>query len=174
MVCGNCNTMNDSDARFCKQCWFRTVPFEKTGLSEIEHPPSKKGGNPRWVDFSPEQFEALVSSLEQQGHSPDSRHPFFGKSFVISLFLDSLSEVEFWHCIARCGGLMKKNVSKGLNFLVEGDDHSGKYVKGQTGKSVKAREFNSRGESHIVILDETEFLGLLGSNVFNEVKLLEL
>jgi NAD-dependent DNA ligase len=174
MICSNCDTNNDEDARFCKNCGNRTVPYDKRKPADQEKPKPKSTGNPRWVDFSPEDFENLVQELADSGHVADPSNPFFDKNVVISLFLDSMNELEFWHCIARAGGHMKKNVSKILHFLVEGEDHTGRYVKGETGKSIKARELNDSGAANIEIIDEHQFLEFLGAEALSEVKKLGL
>jgi len=48
---------------------------------------------------------------------------------------------------------------------VEGIDPKGKYIKGETTKSLKARELISEGKSNIQVLDESSFLGMLGEDV---------
>ena len=65
---------------------------------------------------------------------------------------------------------MKTSVSKFTHYLVEGQDPKGKYVKGQTTKSIKAKEVISQGKSDLVILDESEFLKLLGDEVLKDLK----
>ncbi|NBR23797.1 MAG: hypothetical protein EBU08_08530, partial [Micrococcales bacterium] len=92
-------------------------------------------------------------------------HPFFGKNFAISLWLNQMNETDFWTCVALCGGNMKTSVSKFTDFLVEGIDPKGKYIKGETTKSLKARELISEGKSNIQVLDESSFLEMLGEDV---------
>ena len=171
MICPNCETKNDEDARFCKQCGDRTTPFESK-LQPSGGSGKKPRGNPNWFEFSPEDFEALRADLDLSPSSPYFGNPLWGKNITISLILDALSLEEFWHCVARAGALMKKNVSGALDILVEGDDPSGKYEKGKTGKSVKARELNAAGKASIDLIDEKTLLSYLGLRLVDEVRAL--
>lgn len=169
MLCHNCQTSNDDDARFCKSCGYRTVPFEKANKkSEIKS--TNRLGNPRWATISPEDFVNLKKQLVEEGKAPNPNHPFYDKNFALSLFLESMNEPTFWVCIALVGGNMKTGVSKQVDYLVEGEDKTGKYEKGKTTKGIKARELIAGGETRISIIEEDRFLELLGDGVLEEAR----
>jgi DNA polymerase-3 subunit epsilon len=126
--------------------------------------------NPLWLAPSLDDFATIVASLAELGFAPREDHPFFGKNFVLSLSLESLDETSFWICIALAGGQMKTSVSKFTHFLVEGNDPKGKYKKGETSKSLKAREILANGKGSLRILDESEFMSLLGKDVLLDLE----
>ena len=95
----------------------------------------------------------------------ETNHEFSGKSFVLSLYPQEISIPEFWACVALVGGQLKTGVSGKLDYLIEGEDPSGKYVKGQTSKSIEARKLIAEGNSRIRILQEQEFLDLIGPDI---------
>jgi NAD-dependent DNA ligase len=163
-ICYKCQVQNESDASFCKACGYRLEEFQPNSVID-EVKIVKRAGNPRWADISPEEFDALKADLLVRGFIPNTDHQFFGKNLAISLFLESMTEPVFWLAIALVGGNMKKNVSKVLNYLVEGNDPTGKYQKGKTTKSLKARELISSGCQSLTIIDESELLSILGEDV---------
>lgn len=109
-------------------------------------------------------FDSMVKDYETQGLI-DKSHLFSGRNFLLTLSMQSISNRDFWKCVAMSGGQMKTGISKKIDYLVEGIDPNGKYEKGTSSKSVKARELNDTGDSNIVILDEAGFLELLGPEI---------
>lgn len=97
-------------------------------------------------------------------------HKLANKSIVLTLGLNSMTDAEFYVACALVGADLKTGVSAKLDYLVEGVDSVGKYERGQTGKSIKARELNQDSKNNISIIDETEFLAMLGSEVVEAVK----
>jgi NAD-dependent DNA ligase len=145
----------------------------REAFSEEENfdPNSKVGSkNPRWIAPSPTEYKDIVSSLTQRGFKPRVHHPFFGKNIMISLWLDRLSTTDFWICVALCGGNMKTNVSNLTDYLVEGSDPKGKYSRGQTTKSIKARKLIAGGNTNLQVLNEEHFLAMLGEDVLAELQ----
>jgi len=126
--------------------------------------------NPFWLAPSPAEFQSLKESLTEMGFLVRSDHIFFGKNFAISLWLENMNESDFWFCIALCGGNMKTSVSKFLDYLVEGFDPKGKYIRGNTTKSLKAKELQAKGDSHIQVLDEKTLLEMLGEDVLSDLE----
>ena len=122
-----------------------------------------------YVNFTAKDFSSIKDSLVQQGQTFDVSHPFFDKNIVLSLLLDSVSESEFWHAVALVGGHMKTGISKKVDFLVEGNDPTGRYQKGQTGKSREANDLNAAGLASIQIIDEEQYLKLLGTEAIQIV-----
>ena len=126
--------------------------------------------NPLWLATSPAEFQSLTESLSEMGFKIRSEHMFFGKNFAISLWLESMTESEFWFCVALCGGNMKTSVSKVLDYLVEGIDPKGKYTRGSTTKSLKAKELISRGVSSLQVIDEKVLLEMFGEDVLADLQ----
>ncbi|NDC47682.1 MAG: hypothetical protein EBZ61_01120 [Micrococcales bacterium] len=122
-------------------------------------------GNPYWATYTPQEYQELCKQVLERGISAGQSHPLFNKTVAISLFLESMTTKEFWFCMAVCGAQMKTNVSKKLQILVEGDDPTGKYQKGKTGKSIEARELNQSGLAHIDIMEEQRLLEIIGDQV---------
>ena len=115
-----------------------------------------------FVNFTPKDFASMQESVSNEGRIFDKSHPFFSKNIVLSLMLDSLSEPEFWHAVALVGGQMKSGISKKVDFLVEGNDSTGRYQKGKTNKSRDAQDLIANGLETLQIIDEVQFLEFLG------------
>jgi NAD-dependent DNA ligase len=126
--------------------------------------------NPLWLAPSPAEFQTLTESLSEMGFKVHSEHMFFGKNFTISLWLESMNESDFWFCVALCGGNMKTSVSKVVDYLVEGIDPKGKYIRGNTTKSLRAKELLAKGESRIQVIDEKELLKMFGHDVLADLE----
>jgi NAD-dependent DNA ligase len=122
------------------------------------------------VTFGPKEFEELKQQLEAEGHQIRKDHALSDKNIVLSLFPEHLSIPEFWSCVAISGATLKTSISKKVNYLVEGDDPSGKYKKGTTSKSVEARKLVEAGLPSLRIVSEEEFLELLGDEIVKAIK----
>lgn len=140
--------------------------------NEIIHGNTKNPKPNPWssfVDFTPKDFASMKETLDQQGLILDDSHPFYGKNFVLSLMLDTLKEPEFWQAVALVGGQMKTSISKKVDFLVEGNDPNGRYQKGHTNKSRDAQSLISNGLLTLQVIDEEQFLELLGAETLKVV-----
>jgi DNA polymerase-3 subunit epsilon len=128
---------------------------------------TKKKDNSFWAiqTFGTKEFQVLLEQLASDDLFPSTEHHFSGQNIVLSLFPQSLNLQQFWTCVALAGGNLKTGVTKKVNYLVECDDPSGKYVKGQTGKSKDARELIDQGFQELRIIEESEFLDLIGSEI---------
>ncbi len=123
------------------------------------------GGLLNAQEFSELQSEVREEAMEFDGHS------LSGKNVLLTLSLRSMSEAQFVRACALAGAVVKTSVSRKLDILVEGEDPTGKYVTGDTGKSKKARELNASGTASIQILREAEFLAILTPSVFDKAVL---
>jgi DNA polymerase-3 subunit epsilon len=124
------------------------------------------GTNPYWETYTPKEYDLLCERLREASLQLD-QHPLHGKSVVISLFLEAMGTKEFWICMAICGAHMKTAISKKVDYLIEGDDPSGKYQKGLTAKSKDARALQTTSAASIEILDESQLLQLIGTEVID-------
>lgn len=120
-------------------------------------------------DLNSEQFRELQDDVWQK-FQVVSGHPLQGKSILLTLSLESMTEPEFNRACAMVGAIVKTGVSKKLDYLVEGIDPTGKYQTGTTGKSKKARELNESQEASIAIIREPEFKDLITASVIDSVK----
>lgn len=130
---------------------------------------TSKFGSSRWANATPnsEEFEQIRLELESN-NMVWVGHPLEGKSICLTLSLKRLSEAEFVIACAMAGVRFKTSVSSKLDILVEGTDTTGKYEKGTTSKSVKARTLNKAGQN-IRVVDEEEFLSWLGSDLLHQI-----
>ncbi len=119
---------------------------------------------PNAADYALMQQELSDAGWAFEGHI------LAGKSFVLTLSLDSLTDNEFILACALVGAEVKSGVSSKLDYLVEGHDPTGKYRHGETGKSIKARELNQDLKSKISIIKESEFMELMGPDVIEVVR----
>lgn len=124
-----------------------------------------------WKKINATDYGALKASLESTGETFVD-HPLSGKSFVLTLSLEAMSEEEFVLACALINAEVKSGVSAKLNFLIEGDDPTGKYTRGKTSKSTKARQLISEKNAPIDIIDEAKFIGLIGPDVIEASKVL--
>jgi len=141
----------------------------KIAKGAVVHGNTKKrpvGTNPYWETYTPKEYDLLCERFKEAGLQLD-QHPLRGKNVVISLFLEAMGTKEFWICMAICGAHMKTGMSKKVDYLIEGDDPSGKYQKGLTSKSIDARALLSVGAALIEILDEGQLLQLIGPEVID-------
>jgi DNA polymerase-3 subunit epsilon len=115
------------------------------------------------------EYALMREDLKSAGWGIEG-HRLSNKSILLTLGLKSMTDAEFYLACALTGADLKSGVSAKLDYLVEGVDSAGKYERGQTGKSKKARELNQDAKNNISIIDETEFLALLGSEVVEAVK----
>lgn len=122
-----------------------------------------------WKKISASSFGVLTASLESAGEKFVD-HPLAGKSFVLTLSLEALSEQEFVIACALVGAEFKSTVSTRLDYLVEGYDPAGKYTRGKTGKSTKAMQLIEEKSAPIHIIDEGRFLALIGPDVADAAK----
>lgn len=133
----------------------------------VLHGNTKKKDNSFWAmqTFGAKEFQTLLEQLALDSLQPLTDHHFSGQNIVLSLFPQTLRLDQFWTCVALAGGNLKTGVTKKVSYLVEGDDPSGKYVKGQTGKSKDARELIQKGFHDLRIIEESEFLDLVGPEI---------
>jgi DNA polymerase-3 subunit epsilon len=139
--------------------------------NEITRKAVSKSQSSLWksASLNSSEYAELVEEMRLAGWAIEN-HPQSGKSFLQTLSLESLTDSEFERACALIGADVKTSVSKKLDYLVEGDDPSGKYQKGQTSKSKKARELIQSENAPISILQESEFLALMGPEVIEVVK----
>jgi DNA polymerase III epsilon subunit-like protein len=125
----------------------------------------------RYVDYSETTFEERRNLLLDNGYAVNANHIFSGQNFVLTLDLDALTMKEFWDAVALTGGNFKSTVTKKVHFLVEGpNDSQGRYIPGESPKSVKAAELNESGKASIQVLSEERFIDLVGADVIQAVR----
>ena len=91
----------------------------------------------------------------------DHDHPLYGKAICFTGSLQSMLRRQAQERVVDVGGTFKNNVSRGLDFLVIGDDDYVRFVDGwQTDKLKKAMELRSEGYG-IEILAEQHLLEML-------------
>ena len=180
------------DAIGCGQLYLALLdPFEmnvEKAMQELDMRPGQlknglvKHGNTKipktnfWdqmKSFSVKEFEAMKLELTLQGFEFQSDHAFSGKNFALTLSFDGWSEPEIWTAIALAGGEMKGQVTKKVDFLLEGYDPSGKYLTGTTTKSRDARELNEAGVGKVQILNQEDFVKGLGPEIIELVERLK-
>lgn len=86
----------------------------------------------------------LQAAQANPADSLDPSHPYFGKSFVLTGTLPTLSRSEAEGMIRRVGGKLSNSVSKKTDFVLLGDNPGSKYDKAMA--------------LNIAILDEAAFL----------------
>ncbi|MEA5073417.1 MAG: exonuclease domain-containing protein [Eubacterium aggregans] len=102
-----------------------------------------------------------ISDLSSNSSSYDENHPFFGKSFVFTGDLQTISRKDAMQIVLDLGGIVKSTVSKKTNYLIVGlQDKSIVGDDGLSGKEEKAYSLINQG-INISILNENEFLSLL-------------
>ncbi len=94
---------------------------------------------------------AGVSFAETESKEVDPTNPAFGKTFVLTGTLPTLSRDQAAQKIRDCGGKVSGSVSKKTNFVVAGAEAGSKLDK--------ARELG------VAILDEAQLLELLGGKL---------
>lgn len=95
----------------------------------------------------------------------DSTSPFYGKTVVFTGEL-SFSRAEAMQMAVNCGATIRSSVSRKTNYLVAGTQD--KTIVGASGMSSKEREtyaLNASGKANISILNEEQFLSLVGNEV---------
>jgi DNA polymerase-3 subunit epsilon len=139
--------------------------------TQISQRSVSKRSSTLWKTSAPnsEEYEAIKDELSEAGWGY-KEHPLSGKTFVLTLGLDSLSDNDFVLACALIDAQLKTSVSGKLDYLVEGYDKTGTYEHGTTSKSKKARELNSSKNAGIEIIEEPKFLELLGSDVIDAVR----
>ena len=91
----------------------------------------------------------------------DTAHPFYGKSFVLTGDLETLTRSSAMQRIVDVGGVAKSGVSAKTDFVIVGkQDASVVGSDGMSTKERKAHELKDKGAA-IQILNEKEFLELL-------------
>ena len=102
-----------------------------------------------------------VNFVETQNFASVQGGKFKGKVFVLTGELDSMSRDEAKDRIRKLGGSPSSSVSKNTDYLVAGKNPGSKYEK--------AKKLSAKGGSAAVggvkIVDEKEFLGMLGKEV---------
>ncbi len=112
--------------------------------------------------FASEVGRSVLNRLGELGIRPKGGStsagdsPFAGKTFVITGTLEAMSRGEAQEKIRSLGGNVSSSVSKKTDFVIAGP--------GAGSKLEEARELSVR------ILDEAEFLALLGGNSTNQPK----
>lgn len=152
--------------QFCEMVGLKLGEVENNGVSKGC---VSKTENTKWGNSAPnaEEFEAIKVELEKDNKTIKD-HPLKGQLVCMTLSLRRLSEAEVATACAITGAIFKSGVSSKLNFLIEGDDPTGKYKRGTTSKSRKVRELNESG-SKIRVVDEEEFLSLLGEGALSRI-----
>lgn len=117
------------------------------------------------TSYSSKQFDEIRDSLLDEGLTILDDHEFTGKNFVLTLWFEGWTELQIWQAVALSGGQLKTSVTKKVHFLLEGDDPSGKYTKGETSKSRAARDLNNTVGTEIRILSQQDFEIALGSEL---------
>ena len=125
----------------------------------------------RYIGYSETTFEERRNLLLDNGYAVNYDHDFNGLNFVFTLDVEELTMKEFWDAVALTGGNFKSSVTKKVHFLVEGpDDHQGRYMPGESPKSLKAAELNESGKASIQVLSEERFIELVGDDVIQAVR----
>jgi DNA ligase (NAD+) len=97
-----------------------------------------------------------VGSIGNQKTPEAGASPFFGKTFVLTGALSSLSRDEASALIRDAGGNVTGSVSKNTDFLLAGEEAGSKFEKAK--------------ELGVKILSEKEFLDMLGSKPKSQTK----
>lgn len=118
------------------------------------------------AQLNSEEYLQLCQEIEDSGYLIKD-HPLSGKTLVLTVGLEEMTDSDFAICLAMCGAIMKSGVSKKIDFLVEGV--SEEYPRGSTAKSIRARELIEAG-GQISIIDESSFMQLLGPVVLEQVR----
>ena len=130
-----------------------------------------KGFFGRYVGYSETTFEERRNLLLDNGYEVNHNHEFSGQNFVLTLDVEEITMKEFWDAVALTGGNFKSSVTKKVQYLVEGpDDPQGRYIPGESPKSLKAVELNESGQANIQILSEERFIELVGADVIETVR----
>lgn len=117
------------------------------------------------------EFQEMVSNFSDAEKTFAQGHPLNGMQILLTLSPEEIDENQFWLMVGMCGAEMKTGVSKKLNILVECEgDPTGRYVPGQTGKSLDARKLNGEGKAEIQLISEREFLDLVGPEIIEYVR----
>lgn len=125
----------------------------------------------RFTQYNETTFEQRKGELSSHGFHISNSSYLFEKNVVLTLELENLTTNEFWDAVALAGGHFKSGISKKVDVLVEGSiDSAGRYLPGESKKSVQAREFLESGKSKIQILREQDFCNLVGSEILQLVK----
>lgn len=92
----------------------------------------------------------------------DTNHPLYGKRIVLTGEL-SVGRREAAQMAADAGAIIKSSVSGKTNHLIVGaQDPTIVGADGMSGKEEKAHELNALGKASIEIINEDEFMSLLG------------
>ena len=94
----------------------------------------------------------------------DEKNPIFGKVFIFTGEMESISREDAMQMVINLGGVIKSGVSKKANYVVIGkQDLSLVGQDGISGKQKKAQEYINQG-IEINIIDEQQFIELLGDS----------
>ncbi len=116
----------------------------------------------KYTKFNPENIEIA--------EVPD--HPLFEMNVVFTGKMDSMSRNEARAAVIRIGGLAPENLTKETDYLVVGkQDLRVVGEKGLSGKMKTAEKYRSQGLP-IEVIDETDFLEMLGDANTNSNPLL--
>src|SRR5699024_4828597 len=114
------------------------------------------------------KFESVkMSDIEINESVTNEDHPFYDKAVVFTGSLDLIDRKTAMQSVADLGGIPRSSVSRLTDFVVVGmQDIS---IVGPTGKSSKHRKAEKLIENghDIQIIDEQQFINLLGNNVMN-------
>lgn len=128
-------------------------------LTPQQSAPASKSPKPRF------QHTVKPSEVVPQPDSVfDSKHPLYQKNIVFTGDL-TISRKRAMQMAVDVGAVVKSGVSRCTDYLVVGQqDPSLVGEDGLSSKQEKALELNRSGCGHIVTLDESEFLSLVGEN----------
>lgn len=125
----------------------------------------------RYLQYSEKTFEDRKQLLREQGFPIATEHRFSNQNIVLTLELEGLSAKEFWDGVALCGGNYKSALTKKVNFLIEGTtDPLGRYLPGESPKSLKAIELNDKGSVQISVVSQEECMEIFGDDVLAKIR----
>ena len=122
-------------------------------------PPKPQRASGKYAAFAAKKtdLQALHPNMDA-----DPSNAFYGKAVVFTGDL-SLTREAAAEAVSALGASVKSGVSKATDFLVVGQQDTALVgAKGHSGKELKAQQLNEQGKANIAVLNEAEFLALLG------------
>lgn len=130
--------------------------LENKNIQKVDFMEFKNSLDSLRIQKSTKLAKKIMNSYTPDLSCADENHPFYGKKVCFTGVLNSIGREAACLKVLDLGGETQNRVTMKTDFLVVG------YYETITSKELKARDYNERKNLDIKIIDEDEFLELIG------------